>query len=161
MFPSLLPRSTFTNISLSTPKQKRCTHAVQTLQSNIAARHVLMLIRTGEDRHHVKMACKFQMERCYLEHPVASFIRACGGTLGKKRDGTDFPKPGGGGNIFCKPMWFPDVNEFVKRLSPMERKVGIVAFVGVLAGVAWFQNLGAAGLVDDTEPLFAEAARQM
>ncbi|KAG0612354.1 hypothetical protein M758_6G021000 [Ceratodon purpureus] len=60
-----------------------------------------------------------------------------------------------------KPIVFPDVTKFVKDLTPMERKLWGAGIVCVLAGVAWLQNLAAAGLVDDTEPLFAEAARQM
>lgn len=60
-----------------------------------------------------------------------------------------------------KPILFPDVTKFAKSLSPMERKLWGAGIVCVLAGVAWFRNLAAAGLVDDTEPLFAEAARQM
>jgi hypothetical protein len=61
----------------------------------------------------------------------------------------------------CKPIVFPDVTEFVKDLTPMERKLWGAGIVCVLASVAWLRNLAAAGLVDDTEPLFAEAARQM
>jgi 4-amino-4-deoxy-L-arabinose transferase-like glycosyltransferase len=39
----------------------------------------------------------------------------------------------------------------------------ITAFLGLvsLAAIAWWFNIGAAGLFDDTEPLFVEASRQM
>ena len=62
---------------------------------------------------------------------------------------------------FRNPIAFPDVTKLMKDLSPLERKVWGAGIVCVLTGVAWVRNLAAAGLVDDTEPLFAEAARQM
>ena len=52
-------------------------------------------------------------------------------------------------------------DQIVKDLRPMERKLWGCGMVYVWAGVAWFRNLAVAGLVDDPEPLFAEAARQM
>lgn len=62
---------------------------------------------------------------------------------------------------FRKPIVFPDLTKFVENLTPKDRKLLGAGIVCMVAGVAWFRNLGAAGLVDDTEPLFAEAARQM
>jgi hypothetical protein len=59
---------------------------------------------------------------------------------------------------------FPgDMGEVLSRLSCWKQKRSIleIGFVGLLATAAWFRNLGAAGLIDDTEPLFVEAARQM
>lgn len=67
----------------------------------------------------------------------------------------------GNGEQKHKPSPFRNGDQFAKRLSPTERRLVGAGIVITLAGVAWFRNLAVAGLVDDTEPLFAEAARQM
>lgn len=50
---------------------------------------------------------------------------------------------------------------WLEGLSEGWRTAILAGGFAVLAAVAWFRNLAAAGLVDDTEPLFVEAARQM
>lgn len=80
---------------------------------------------------------------------------------GKANDGEQRVARGGAWSALCKPMLFLNLEELAKRFSPMERKLWGTAIVCMLAGIAWFRNLAVAGLVDDTEPLFAEAARQM
>lgn len=56
-----------------------------------------------------------------------------------------------------KPLSPPDLRKLPGNWRTAILAVGFVS----LALVAWFRNLAAAGLVDDTEPLFVEAARQM
>jgi len=59
------------------------------------------------------------------------------------------------------------VKEVIKNLSEYARKRSIallllsLLWLCAIAGVAFLWNLGNIGLVDETEPLFAEAARQM
>ncbi|GBG86596.1 hypothetical protein CBR_g41661 [Chara braunii] len=60
----------------------------------------------------------------------------------------------GGGVKLAEPV----VRAFAE---PWERAIVAIIGIGILWSAAWLCNLGAAGLVDDTEPLFAEAARQM
>ena len=45
--------------------------------------------------------------------------------------------------------------------SPRPQLLTLALLAVLLAAVAWARNLSASGLIDDTEPLFAEAARQM
>ncbi len=44
---------------------------------------------------------------------------------------------------------------------PVAARLIAVAWILVIGGITFFWNLGSTGLVDETEPLFAEAARQM
>ncbi|QZZ22793.1 glycosyltransferase family 39 protein [Leptothermofonsia sichuanensis E412] len=44
---------------------------------------------------------------------------------------------------------------------PIAAKLTPVVWILVIGGIAFLWNLGSTGLVDETEPLFAEAARQM
>lgn len=64
-------------------------------------------------------------------------------------------------SLLYRSQHFVDVEAIVTGMTPFQRRLAGVVFLGALAGVAWLRNLGAAGLVDDTEPLFVEAARQM
>jgi 4-amino-4-deoxy-L-arabinose transferase-like glycosyltransferase len=67
-------------------------------------------------------------------------------------------------NLKSQEVW---VKEVIKNLSEYYRhrpKLPLllsVLWLGAIAGVAFLWNLGNIGLVDETEPLFAEAARQM
>lgn len=45
--------------------------------------------------------------------------------------------------------------------QPLRLWIGAVLWVIALSAIAWFWHLGSIGLVDETEPLFAEASRQM
>ncbi|MBE9145305.1 ArnT family glycosyltransferase [Planktothrix mougeotii] len=55
----------------------------------------------------------------------------------------------------------------IKTLFSNQIKTHVLPFLlailglGLISGLAFFQNLGNLGLLDETEPLFAEAARQM
>ncbi|WP_421656453.1 ArnT family glycosyltransferase [Leptothermofonsia sp. ETS-13] len=45
--------------------------------------------------------------------------------------------------------------------NPVSARLIAIAWILVIGGIAFIGNLGGTGLVDETEPLFAEAARQM
>lgn len=53
--------------------------------------------------------------------------------------------------------------EWFHRIGKRPRAIAIlsIAWVAIVAGVAFFWQSGSIGLVDETEPLFAEASRQM
>ena len=67
-------------------------------------------------------------------------------------------------NLKSQEVW---VKEVIKNLSesyrhrPMVPLLLSILWLCAIAGVAFLWNLGSIGLVDETEPLFAEAARQM
>lgn len=50
-------------------------------------------------------------------------------------------------------------NDIEKR--PALAAIASILWVSLIAGVAFFWHLGSTGLIDETEPLFAEASRQM
>jgi 4-amino-4-deoxy-L-arabinose transferase-like glycosyltransferase len=50
-------------------------------------------------------------------------------------------------------------NDIDKR--PALAAIASILWVSLIAGVAFFWHLGSTGLIDETEPLFAEASRQM
>lgn len=54
----------------------------------------------------------------------------------------------------------PDTPSSQRRVS-RRALWGAIAWVAIISGIAFFWGLASTGLVDETEPLFAEAARQM
>ncbi|MDG2616363.1 glycosyltransferase family 39 protein [Thermoleptolyngbya sichuanensis XZ-Cy5] len=58
---------------------------------------------------------------------------------------------------------FPHLRPWLQHLDkrPMLRWGLVAAWLGLLCGLGFFWQLGSIGLVDETEPLFAEATRQM
>ncbi|CAM6100227.1 unnamed protein product [Calypogeia fissa] len=94
----------------------------------------------------------------------------------RRKNASDYSTSSGGGNneelnppekemsippALYRPLSFPDLQKAVRGLNPGKRWIYGMPFLAVLAAVAWFRNIGVAGLVDDGEPLFVEAARQM
>lgn len=62
---------------------------------------------------------------------------------------------------FYRPVPFIDIPAKLGGLDTWQRYSLAVVWLTSLAAVTWLLNLNASGLVDDTEPLFVEAARQM
>ncbi|KAH8964578.1 hypothetical protein BDL97_04G074900 [Sphagnum fallax] len=86
-----------------------------------------------------------------------------GAMRSKCKSGGDHEETQGGPVTESCPSFPGDMGEVLSSLScwKQKRRILEIGFVGLLATAAWFRNLGAAGLMDDTEPLFVEAARQM
>jgi len=132
---------------LSHCPQLRLRHAIGSSEVGFITRTSLSSFKFNAIRRNSKGFCK----------PELSIARC----NGKASDGEQRVARGGAWGALRKPMLFLNLEELARRLSPVERKLWGAAIVCVLAGIAWFRNLAVAGLVDDTEPLFAEAARQM
>lgn len=91
---------------------------------------------------------------------MSPFARFDGGTGGEgKMSREGFMSKAWG--ALHKPIVFPDLVKWMHSLLPTEKKLWTAGIVLLLAAIAWLRNLAASGLIDDTEPLFAEAARQM
>lgn len=86
-----------------------------------------------------------------------------GAMRSKCKSGGDHEETQGGPVTESFPSFPGGMGEVLSSLScwKQKRRILEIGFVGLLATAAWFCNLGAAGLMDDTEPLFVEAARQM
>eukprot|EP00899_Mesostigma_viride_P009954 jgi/Mesvir1/18960/Mv18929-RA.3 len=98
---------------------------------------------------------------CYRRNSAANKDASVGSSEGPNVDGQWESVPAGG-PVAATPIPADDTRKAANgnRWTFKQWAMVVLAF-GALASVAWLQNLSAAGLVDDTEPLFAEAARQM